>query len=172
MSIRRPRFTIGRLMIAVAIFSCFFGLARIESVAEIVTPSVLSLVPTALAFLSPLLLAEPKQRLLAATWVAALWPLSFVVALHLVWAILYGYLGRPPGPADNGFLIEVGAGTLFFFMISALFASPATVILAGFAIMESVNAAIIPVLVMPISWAVVFSIANSDPVGAFVWFAD
>jgi hypothetical protein len=193
MRLPRMQFTIGRLMIAVAVAGVFFVWLRIPGASALTVAGVLIFAPPLIASVSPFF-ARPGRRLLLATWVASLWPLSIQWSLHAAWAVAYGFLGHSPGPADdgnvinysflghspgNGNVINVLANsvalviclawfsTIFCFLLQLFFVS-------GESIEVSVSpvARAIPILLMPFAWYSVAMIWRWDPLGAVEWFMD
>jgi hypothetical protein len=170
----RMRFTIGRLMITVAIAASLFAFIGVpdtpKAIVAMMAATALIIVPNAIACLSPLL-ARPGHRLLAATWVAALGTLSFPWTLHAAWGIARGFLGHSPGMTDNEPVINLlGAMAGCSYIFSLL--SP--IVCLAFTIYINVNNyygsyrgrwvyRIIPVVLMPLVVYPVLVFLTWDP---------
>jgi hypothetical protein len=179
MQMPRVRFTIGQLMIVVAIAGVLGALLRVEGGGALAAVSVLIFMPALVAFLCPLLFVRPGRRPLVATWIACLWPLSIPWALNVTWALAYGFLGHPPRPVDHGIGLAILQGSMGLPLASCLFAMvicPCLLIPASDERIEAGGgwgARAIPVLLgMPVVLFAVGVILAWDPLGAFVWFID
>ena len=193
MKLPRPRFTIGRLMILVAVIGVLSALLRTAEARALAFGAVLIFGPLAIAFLYPFY-PLPGRRLLAATWVAALGPLSIPWTIHVAWSVAYGFLGHSPGIRGNGNVINysflghspwIGSnGNVIIFLANsvaivillALFSSLFCLLLqlffvSGGSIESSVStfARAIPILTMLFSWYFVVMISRIDPLGAVKW---
>ncbi len=171
MSIRRPQFTIGRLMVVVAIVAVLLSLFPIGLVVGVFAGALLCLVPTFLTFSITCLISNPNQRRRASTWIAALWPLSIVLSVHISWAIFSGVLqGHPPGPKNYGFLCEVFSISVGFFILSSWIASMATLILSAISTEKSMGSSLNPLFATALSWLIVITVCHWDPFRAVLWF--
>jgi hypothetical protein len=177
MRLTRPRFTIGRLMIVVAFAGLLSALLRTTEARALAVAAVLILGPLPIAYLYPFY-ARPSRRLLAATWVAALWPLSIPWTLHVAWGVAYGFLGHSPGQADNGSVLEFLTGSVWLSILLSLFSPIVCLLLPLYLTDEQIaggnrwDGRAIPVLSMPLVWFSVIVVGRWDPLKAGVWFMD
>jgi hypothetical protein len=177
----RVRFTIGRLMIVVAVAGILSALLRTAEARALAVASMLILGPLPIAYLYPFY-SRPGRRLLAATWVAALWPLSIPWTLHVAWGVAYGFLGHSPGPADNGPVLEFLTGSVCLSILLSLFSPIFCLLLPLYLTDEQIaegdrwDGRAIPVLYgflsMPLVWFSVMVVGRWDPLKAGVWFMD
>jgi hypothetical protein len=174
--IPRVRFTIGRLMIVVAIAGALSAWLRVPGAGAISTAAVLDIAPMMIGFMAPSLLAAPGRRLLVATWVASLGPLSIPWSLHMAWVAAYGFLGHAPGPADNGLVIDVLSGSVALFMLLSLFS---TIVCLGLPLGATYEQIVeerafwaAPTLLVATAWVSVRMIWLWDPVNAAWWIMD
>ena len=173
----RMRFTIGRLMIVVAVAEGLCALLRVPEAVALMAAVVLILGPPSIASLSPFF-ARPGRRLLTATWVASLWPLSIPWTLHAAWGIAYGFLGHSPGQADNGPILEFLTGSVLISMLLSLFSPIVCLCLPLYVTDEQItdrsrwDIRAIPVLLMPFVWYSVVVVGRWDPLKAGDWFMD
>jgi hypothetical protein len=157
-----------------------FGSAwfRIPHAEALTVAGLVMLGPPLLAFLSPFF-ARSGRRLLAATWVSALWPLTIPWSFYAAWILAYGFLGHAPGPADNGVVIDFLGGSIAIFVCLSLF----SVILCLFLQIGFVNddteenhvgqlSRAIPILVIPMVWLMVYALLSSAPAGMVMWMID
>jgi hypothetical protein len=179
MRLPRVRFTIGRLMIVVAVAGILSAWLRMTVAGALTVAAVLILAPPTIAFLSAFFVRSGR-RVLVATWVASLWPMTILWSLYAAWMVAYGFLGHPPGPADNGIVIEVLTMSVALFIITSLFSS---ILCFGLVIYAcSANkwfagrsrsvATAIPLLLMPLAWISVMMVWQWDPLQAAWWFVD
>jgi hypothetical protein len=171
----RVRFTIGRLMIAVAVAGLISAWLRVPDAGAFTVASVLILNPPAIGLVYLFRFAKPGHRLLAATWVAAWWPLTIPWSLHAGWAAAYVYLGRAPGPGDFGPVFHFAQGWVLVFMLLSLF-SPIVCLFLAFFPKERVvggrpgSPAMMPVLLIPVAWFLAAGICGLTPVNAISLF--
>jgi hypothetical protein len=184
------RFTIGRLMNVVAVAGVLIALLRTQEARALAIATVLIFGPLTIAYIYPFY-ARPGRRLLAATWVAALWPLSILWTLHVAWGVAYGFLGHSqgpavinysflghsPGPAHNGNVINVLTNSVAIVICLALFSTIFCLLLQLFFVSgESIEVSVspfaraIPILLMLLIWYSVVMICRLDPLGAVKWF--
>ncbi|WP_435007405.1 hypothetical protein P12x_004712 [Tundrisphaera lichenicola] len=172
------RFTIRRLMVVVVFAALLCAWFRIPKSWALTEFAVILIAPLAIALFCILSSEIPRRRLLLATWLASLWPMSVVWSLHAAWAVLYGFLGHPPGPADNGLVNDVLAWSVGFVTLVSLF-SP----LVGLCLPISASGELpssgnwwdnltIPVLLIPFVWFLVGMVLAWDPVDAFWGWLD
>jgi len=173
-----PRFTIGRLMAAVAVAAGFFTLVRMMSTGTGPVAAVLMLPLISVLAIYPVRYAHSGRWLLIATWVVALWPLSIVGSVHAGFGIATVVLGHPPRPSDNGHLINLLEMSVFLCWISSLITTLSSFCLPFLAANRSDeqpdrwNPQVIPILMMTPVWLSVLGIIRWDPVGAMSWWLD
>src|SRR4051794_40065975 len=94
MRLPRVRFTVRRMMVAVAILGLLVACLGALGAVEIVAIALIALVP---------IVAAPRgTRLRVSAWVASFSPVSIPVSLYVLWAFAWGALGHPPQPTlDN-----------------------------------------------------------------------
>jgi hypothetical protein len=172
------QFTIGRLMIVVAAVGGLSAWLRVPVAGASTAFVALVFIPVSFALLVPFLPVSLGRRLLVATWVASLWPLSILWSLHAAWAVAYGYHGHPPGPADNGLVIEFVSGSVTLFILLSPISSMTCLFLELVATDEQIaggdrwDARSIPALLMPLVWFFVVVVVRWDPLKAGWWFMD
>ncbi len=170
-----PRFTIGRLMAAVAVSAGVFALyplARQGAGALLVVPliSVLALIPVRYA--------QPKQWVVIASWIIAGWPLSIVISLHVAFVVASGMQSHSSGPRVVSPIVTVLGYLVLASGVSSLVATVIGCYLPLIAPDRSGpgprcwNPQLIPVLLITPVWLAVIGILYWDPVGAVWWAVD
>jgi hypothetical protein len=178
MRLSRVRFTIGRLMIVVAVAGALSTWLRVPNAGILSAAVVLIFTPPLIALMSPFLFSRPGRRLLAMTWIASLWPLSIPWSIHAAWLVAYGFLGHALGPADDGPVIEFLAGSILLFLGLSLLSTILCLFLLLYAVGKLTEGedpwadGTIPVLVTPLAWFSVIVVGQWDPLRAVWWFMD
>src|SRR5262245_5031623 len=111
------QFTIGRLMIVIAIAAGLSAWLRVPHAIALTAIAILILAPLVLALFAHIILARPGYRLLVATWVAAFWPALLFWTIHAAWVIASCSLGHRPGPSDNGLVLAVLSHSVILLMV-------------------------------------------------------
>ena len=178
MRVPRLQFTIGRLMIVVAIVGGLSSCFRVSGASAMIAFAILVFIPAFFVFSAPYFPVSRGRRLLVSAWVASLWPLSILWSLHAAWTVAYGFLGHPPGPADNGLAIDFMCESVVLFIFISMISSMACLLLGLVATDEQIaggdrwDARKIPVFLMPLVWFSIILVFRWDPVGAVCWFMD
>jgi hypothetical protein len=177
MILPRVRFTIGRLMIVVAVAGVLTALLRVPTTAALMAVAVFILGPPSIACFCPFF-ARPGRRLLAATWVAALWPLSIPLTENGAWGIAYGFLGHSPGQADNDSVLGLLISSVWISILLSLFSPVVCLLLPLYVTEEPISkrgpwdTRAIPIFLIPLVWILSTMASRWDPLGASVWFMD
>ena len=88
MSLPRLRFTIGRLMAAVAVIAVLLACVDVRA--------ALAFAGRSLVVISPAAIAPPGRRLEAASWASSLQPAVILLYLYATWATAWCVLGHCP----------------------------------------------------------------------------
>ena len=175
-----PRWTIGRLMVLVAVTAGVFAIYSMMATSrkEVVRPALM--IPLILLVaMTPVRFAQPRRWVVVSSWIIALWPLSIVVSLHVVFAVVSVAEGSSLGQRVFHPVTRMVLGqSVVWSGISSLI-----VTLIGFYLPliapdhsgvgpRRWNPQLVPVgLICPV-WLAVIGILYWDPAGAFGWFSD
>lgn len=177
----RPRFqfTIGQIMVAVAILA-----AAMAFVGPRIAPAALTIliVPRAIFVAVRRRWGGDRDRIVA--WLLVAYPLALLAAHYCSWALVFGMLGHRPGSAAGDRRLMLGFPVVDLELIAALLmiaSIPAAWLCIGFVLAEVVRStrtdAAGPspaVLVMSAiaSWFFLFLFVTTDPGRTFAWFWD
>jgi hypothetical protein len=164
----RVRFTIGFLMVAVAVIAVFFAWLDV--------PASIAVIGLGLPVILPATIASPGRRLEAASWASSLQPAVVLSYLYLTWVTAWCVLGHTPRPSldDPKYISPVVDVPYAMFAFSA---SYGWVICAGTGtLLSTVSYArgsyIRPLLVLPFAWVGGFFALILDPLDVFGWYMD
>ncbi len=110
----RVRFTIGRLMVAVAVAAGFLAWRDLRV--------ALALIGLFLVVIVPAAIAPPRRRLEAASWGCLLQPAVVVLYLYATWVTAWCVLGHCPRPSldDPKYISPVVEAPYVMFAFSAI----------------------------------------------------
>jgi hypothetical protein len=162
------RFTIGRLMIAVAVIAVL--LAWLGPWAAI------ALVGLGLAVILPAAIASPGHRLEAASWASSLQPAVVLFYLYATWATAWCVLGHRPRPSldDPKFISPVVEVPYVMFgfsiMLGWMICACTGLLLSAVCLVRRRN--IRPLLALPFAWLAGYLALVLDPLGVLYWYMD
>ncbi len=167
------RFTVRRMMIAVAVVALLIACLGTLGAVEFVALTLISLVPIA---------AAPRgSRLRVSSWVASFSPVLVLLSLYALWAFGWGFLGHPPRPTlDNPLRLNSHLeGPVYLLFILAM-ASPLSLVAClllpvlsiafGMGGGRSLAREFAPLLTLPIVWLCVIAVLAWDPLRILDWF--
>jgi hypothetical protein len=168
MKARRVRFTIGQLMIVVAVVA-FLLVWRDVRVA-------FALVGLALVVIIPAAIAPSGRRLEVASWASSLQPAVLVSYMYATWLTAWCVLGHCPRPSLDdpksiSPVVEVpyvmfGFSIFYGWMICACSGLVLSVVCA----VRRSNPR--PLLALPFAWVAGYIALISDPFGVLYWYMD
>jgi hypothetical protein len=164
----RVRFTIGRLMTAVAAIAV--PLAWLDARAA------LALIGLGLVVIVPAAIAPPGRRLEAASWASLLQPAVVLLYLYATWATAWCVLGHCPRPSldDPKYISSVVEVPYVMFAFSILrgwmICACTGLLLAAVCYARQSN--IRPLLALPVAWLVGYLALRWDPLGVLYRYMD
>jgi hypothetical protein len=161
------RFTIGRLMVAVAVIAVLFALLDPRA--------VLALIGLALAVIIPAAIAPPRRRIEAASWGSLLQPAIMLLYLYATWATAWCVLGHCPRPSlDDPKYISPIVEVPFVMFAFSLFYGWVICVCTGLlltAICIARRSTFFP-LAVPFAWLAGYLALMLDPLGVLNWYLD
>jgi hypothetical protein len=165
-------------MIVVAAVGLLTTLIRVPTTAALIAIAAFLLGPPSIACL--LVIFTPRSRyLLAATWVAASWPLSIPWTLNAAWGVANGFLGYSrPVSADNTRVLDSLTGSvLISFVLSFISTNVCLSLLLYDYVTDDptsggsrwINRSI-SILLMFMAWCTAWVVLTWDPFNAVDWF--
>jgi hypothetical protein len=168
MRLSRVRFTIGRLMAAVAIIAILLAWLDVRA--------ALALAGLGLVVIIPAVIAPPGRRLEAASWASSLQPAVVLLYLYATWATAWCVLGHCPRPSldDPKFISPVVEVPYVMFAFS-IFLGCVICACTGL-LLTAVSCArrsnFRPLLALPFAWLAGYLILLWDPLGVLYWYMD
>jgi hypothetical protein len=168
MRLPRVRFTIGRLMLVVAVIAAL--LAWLDARAA------LALMGLILVLIIPAAIAPPGHRLEAASWASLLQPAVVLLYLYATWAMAWCVLGHCPRPSldDPKYISPVVEVPYVMFAFSIFYGWVICVVtgllLTGVCYARRSN--IRPLLALPLAWLAGYLALRCDPLGVLYWYMD
>jgi hypothetical protein len=168
MRLPRARFTIGLLMLVVAIFAVLFALLDV--------PATFALVGLGLVVIVPAAVASPGRRLEAASWASSLQPAVVVFYLYATWATAWYVLGHRPRASldDPKFIspIVLVPYVMFAFSLTLgwMICGCSGLLLSSIFLARRRN--IGPLLALPFAWFLGYLALMLDPLNVFYWYMD
>ena len=168
MKLPRVRFTIGRLMAAVAVIAIPLALVDVRA--------ALALAGLSLVVISPAAIAPPGRRLEAASWASSLQPAVILLYLYATWATAWCVLGHCPrrsldDPNSISPVVEVPyvmfAYSVFFGWVICICTG---LLLTTVCCARRSNFR--PLLALPFAWLAFYFILLWDPLGVLYWCWD
>jgi hypothetical protein len=161
------RFTIGRLMVAVAITGVLLALLE--------PGAVLALIGFALAVIIPAAIAPPGRRIEAASWGSLLQPAVVLLYLYATWATAWCVLGHCPRPSiDDPKYISPIVEVPFVMFAFSFFC--VWVICAGTGMLLTAiclaRRSTFFILAVPFAWLAGYLALMWDPLGVLNWYMD
>lgn len=162
------RFTIGRLMIAVAVIAVLLAWLGLWA--------AIALVGLGLAVIIPAAIASPGYRLEAASWASSLQPAVVLFYLYATWATAWCVLGHRPRPSldDPKFISAVVEVPYVMFDFSIEFGwmicACTGLLLSAVCLVRRRN--IRPLLALPFAWLASYLALVLDPLGVLYWYMD
>ncbi len=168
MRLPRVQFTIGRLMVAVAVIAVLLAWLDVRAAFALVGLGLVVLIPAAIA--------PPGRRLEVASWASSLQPAVVLSYLYATWATAWCMLGHCPRPSldDPKFISPVVDVPYVMFAYSLFFG---WLICGGTGLLLSaayygLRSDIRRLLALPFAWLAGFFALIWDPLGVFYWYMD
>ena len=168
MTLPRVRFTIGRLMAAVAVIAILLAWVDLRA--------ALALVGLSLVVISPAAIAPPGRRLEAASWASSLQPAVMLLYLYATWATAWCVLGhRPRSSLDDPKSISpiVDAPYIMFafsLMLGWMICAGSGLLLSAVCLARQRD--LRPLLALPFAWLAGYLVLLWDPLGVLYWYFD
>lgn len=166
---RRPRvrFTIRRMMVAVAIVALLFAWLDVVGTIAVAGMILVALIPVALA--------APGRRVGVAAWVLSLYPLMTPVSLYLTWLAAWCVLGHRPRPSlddpkEIGLLVDVPYVMTYLSSVAWPISLVAGLTFTAFRSSRRSGPNPLPILIA--AWFLAFAILRWDPLDVVGWFMD
>ncbi|QEH39318.1 hypothetical protein OJF2_79330 (plasmid) [Aquisphaera giovannonii] len=162
------RFTIGRLMAAVAVIAILLGWLGLWAALAFVGLSLVVIIPAAIA--------PPGHRLEAASWASSLQPAVVLFYLYATWATAWCVLGHPPRPALDdpksiSPIVDVPYDMFAFsLMLGSMICACTGLLLSAVCLVR--RRSVGPLLTLPFAWLAGFLALASDPLGVLFWYFD
>jgi hypothetical protein len=162
------RFTIGRLMVAVAVIAVLLAWLGLWAAIALVGLGLIVIIPAAIA--------SPGHRLEAASWASSLQPAVVLFYLYATWATAWCVLGHRPRPSlDDPKLISpiVHAPYVMFafsVMLGWMICAGTGLLLSAVCLVRRRN--IGPLLALPFAWLAGYLALVRDPLGVLYWYFD
>ena len=168
MQLQRVRFTIGRLMIAVAAIA-FLLVWRDLRVA-------VALVGLGLVVIIPAAIAPSGRRLEAASWASSLQPVVVLFSLYATWFTAWCVLGHCPRPSlDDPKSISSVVDVPYVMFAFSLLRGWVNCACTGFllaAVCCARQSNPRPLVVLPFAWLAGYTALMLDPLWVFFWYMD
>jgi hypothetical protein len=168
MRFHRIRYTIGQLMIAVAVIAVLLAWLDFRA--------AFALVGLGLAVIIPAAIAPPGRRLEAASWASSLQPVVVLFYLYATWVTAWCVLGHCPRPSldDPKYISPVVEVPYVMFAFSMLFGS---LICGCTGLLLTVACCVrrsnpVPLLALPFAWLAGYIAMILDPLGVLYWYMD
>ena len=183
MRMARVRFTIGRLMIVVAVAGLFAAWLRVPDAGAWTAIALVTCGPASYASWL-VATARPGRRLVVTTWIACLWPLSIPCLINLGRLVDRGFSATFPAlgghvridlPALGGYVTidQILLLPLLLFFVLSMFSTVVCLCLLITATRPPIEIPwadrAVPGLLMPVVWFFVVVILIWDPFGAAKW---
>jgi hypothetical protein len=168
MPLPHARFTIGRLMVAVAVIAVLLAWLDIEAGVALVGFGLVVIIPAAVA--------SPGHRLEAASWASSLQPAVVLFYLYATWATAWCVLGHRPRPSlDDPKLISPIVDVpynmfAFSLMFGWMICAWTGLLLSAVCIARRRNFR--PLLFLPFAWLAGYLALVWDPLGVLYWWFD
>lgn len=168
MRVPRVRFTIRRLMVAVATMAVLLALLDVRA--------VFALVGLGLVVVIPAVFAPPGRRLEAASWASSLQPMVVLLYLYATWFTAWCVLGhRPRASLDDPKMIsEVVIVPYVMFAFSLLrgwlICVCTGLLLTAVCYLRRSNG--YPLLILPFAWLTAYLALIWDPLYVLYWYMD
>ena len=168
MRLPRVRFTIGRLMVAVAVIAGLLAWLDVRAAIALVGLGLVVIIPAAIA--------PPGRRLEAASWASSLQPAVVLFYLYATWATAWCVLGHRPRPSldDPKFISPVVDVPYVMFAFSLFFGwmicACTGLLLSAVCLARRRN--IRPLLALPFAWLAGYLALVWDPLGVLYWWFD
>jgi hypothetical protein len=168
MRLPRVRFTIGRLMVAVAVIAVLLAWLDVRAAFALVGLGLVVIIPAAIA--------SPGRRLEAASWASSLQPAVVLFYLYATWATAWCVLGHCPRPSldDPKSISPVVEVPYVMFAFSLFFGwviCACTGLLLS-AICYARRSNIRPLLALLFAWLTGYFALILDPLGVLYWYMD
>jgi hypothetical protein len=163
------RFTIGRLMVAVAVIAVLLAWLDVRAAFALVGLGPVVIIPAAIA--------SPGRRLEAASWASSLQPAGVLLYLYATWATAWGVLGHCPRPSLDdptliGFIVDVPSATVGSSLYFHGWVICACTGLLLSAVCYARRSNIRPLLTLPFAWLAGYLALIWDPLGVLDWWVD
>ena len=168
MRVPSVQFTIGRLMVGVAVIAVLLAWLDVGI--------AIALVGLGLVVIIPAVRAAPGSRLEAASWASSLQPAVVLFYLYATWATAWCVLGHPPRPSldDPKFISPIVDAPYVMFAFSLFFGSMVCactgLLLSAVCLARRRNAR--PLLALPFAWLAGYLALGWDPLGVLYWWFD
>jgi hypothetical protein len=162
------RFTVGRLMFAVAVIAVLLAWLGIWAAVASVGLGLVVIIPAAIA--------SPGHRLEAASWASSLQPAVVLSYLYVTWATAWWVLGHRPRPSldDPKFISPVVDAPYEMFAFSLILGwmiCACTGLLLS-AVCLARRRDMRPLLAIPFAWMAGYLALAWDPLSVLVWYFD
>ncbi len=168
MRLRRVRFTIGRLMVAVAVIAALLAWRDVRV--------AFALVGLGLVVIIPAMIAAPGRRLEAASWACSLQPAVVLFYLYATWATAWCVLGHCARPSldDPKYMSPVVDAPYVMFAFSVSIGSMIClctgILLSVVCCVRRSNGR--PLLALSLAWLAGCLALMCDPLGVLHWYLD
>lgn len=168
MRLTSVRFTIGRLMVAVAVIAVLLAWLDLRAAIALVGLGLIVIIPAAIA--------SPGHRLEAASWASSLQPSVVLFYLYATWATAWCVLGHRPRPSldDPKFISPVVGVPYVMFAFSVtlgwMICACTGLLLSTVCLVRRRN--IRPLLALPFAWLAGYLALVLDPLGVLYWYFD
>ena len=162
------RFTIGRLMVAVAVIAVLLAWLDVRAAFALVGLGLVVIIPAAIA--------SPGRRLEAASWASSLQPAVVLFYLYATWAAAWCMLGHCPRPSlDDPESISPVVDVPYVMFAFSFFFGWVICACTGLlltAVCYARRSNIRPLLALPFAWLAGYLALRWDPLGVLDWYAD
>jgi hypothetical protein len=162
------RFTIGRLMVAVAVIAVLLAWLGLWAAVALIGLGLVVMIPAAIA--------SPGHRLQAASWASSLQPAVVLFYLYATWATAWCVLGHRPRPSldDPKFISPIVdvPYTMFAFslMLGWMICACTGLLMSAVCVVRRRD--IRPLLTLPLAWLAGYLALVWDPLGVLYWWFD